>query len=74
MEISAPGAPNKPYVKSVTVNGKAAQLPFIDHVDIAKGGTIAFEMSETPEEWTSGTMVGYSNQKAVKYSFTTMPS
>ncbi|PSS18930.1 hypothetical protein PHLCEN_2v3146 [Hermanssonia centrifuga] len=74
LEISAPGAPNKPYVKSVTVNGKAAQLPFIDHVDIAKGGTIAFEMSETPEVWTSGTMVGYSNQKAVKYSFTTMSS
>ncbi|KAH9843627.1 glycoside hydrolase family 92 protein [Rhodofomes roseus] len=54
--ISAPGAPTKPYVKSLTVNGEALSQPIITHQQIANGGEIVFEMSDTPQEWASATL------------------
>ena len=35
------------YIKSVKLNGKPYTLPYITHADIAKGGTLTFEMSNT---------------------------
>ena len=55
--ISSPGAPSKPYIKSVSVNGHALSSPVLDHADIFRGGKIEFEMSATPEAWASSTLV-----------------
>ncbi|OBZ74826.1 hypothetical protein A0H81_05381 [Grifola frondosa] len=51
------GASNKPYIKSMTINGKDAQDPVIMHKDIASGGQIVFEMSANPQPWASNTLV-----------------
>ncbi|KAI0333360.1 glycoside hydrolase family 92 protein [Cubamyces sp. BRFM 1775] len=56
--ITSPGAPNKPYIKSVTVNGRALDTPILTHADIASGGTINFEMSAEPQAWSSSTLTG----------------
>ncbi len=55
--ITSPGAPSKPYIKSVSVNGKKLAGPILTHADIASGGHIEFEMSETPQAWASATLV-----------------
>ena len=55
--ISSQGAPSKPYIKSATVNGRALTAPILTHADIARGGTLAFEMSATPQAWASATLV-----------------
>ena len=34
------------YIKSVLLNGKPYNKPYIDHSDIAKGGTLTFEMGK----------------------------
>ena len=34
------------YIKSVKLNGKPYDKPYIDHCDIAKGGTLTFEMGK----------------------------
>ena len=34
------------YIKSVSLNGKPYDKPYIDHCDIAKGGTLTFEMGK----------------------------
>lgn len=39
------------YVKSIELNGKKHNLPYITHCDIAKGGHLLIEMSETPSIW-----------------------
>ncbi len=39
------------YIKSITLNGKPHTLPYINHSDIAAGGTLVFEMSDTPTVW-----------------------
>lgn len=49
--ISAPGAPSKPYVTGVKVDGKAMKFPILRHGDIVRAGKIEFEMSETPGSW-----------------------
>ncbi|KZP18378.1 glycoside hydrolase family 92 protein [Athelia psychrophila] len=56
LEIRSEGAPKKPYIKSVKVNGKSITNPVISHVEIAKGAAIEFEMSSNPEAWASGTI------------------
>ena len=55
--ITSPGAPKKPYIKSVTVNGRELSTPILTHADIANGGHISFEMSGSPQSWASGTLV-----------------
>ena len=35
------------YIKSIKLNGEPYTLPYITHADIAKGGTLTFEMSNT---------------------------
>ena len=39
------------YIKSIKLNGKPHNLPYIEHSDIAKGGKLTFEMSDTPAKW-----------------------
>lgn len=39
------------YIKSIKLNGKPHKLPYIEHSDIAKGGTLTIEMSDTPTKW-----------------------
>ncbi|EJF58543.1 hypothetical protein DICSQDRAFT_149044 [Dichomitus squalens LYAD-421 SS1] len=56
--ITSSGAPSKPYIKGLTVNGKPLETPFLTHEDIAFGGEIVFEMSSSPQTWGSATLVG----------------
>ena len=39
------------YIKSVALNGKPHNLPYIEHCDIERGGTLTIEMSDTPAKW-----------------------
>ncbi|KAI0051484.1 glycoside hydrolase family 92 protein [Auriscalpium vulgare] len=57
LKIISSGAPNKPYIKSLTVNGHKRLDPIISHEDIVQGGTLEFEMSSKPEAWASATVV-----------------
>ena len=42
------------YIQSATLNGKVYNKPWITHEDIAKGGTLIFEMGPTPnKQWGS---------------------
>lgn len=49
--IEAPGAPTKPYVKSLSVDGRSIDMPILRHSDIVDACLIKFEMSETPTGW-----------------------
>jgi len=55
--ISSKGALEKPYVKSLSINGKNIWDPIIKHEQIAHGGMINFEMSSQPECWASSSIV-----------------
>ena len=47
--VDAPGnGPATPFVRSVTWNGKPWTKGWIGHGDLAKGGTLHFDMSDTP--------------------------
>ncbi|KAJ3756888.1 glycoside hydrolase family 92 protein [Lentinula raphanica] len=55
--ILAPGAENKPYVKSLKINGRVIgdmEEPLISHEEIRFGGLIEFEMSDRVESWGGG--------------------
>lgn len=49
--ISAPGAPKKPYVKALSVDGREITQPVLKHGDIVGAERIDFEMSATPTSW-----------------------
>ncbi|KAI0477986.1 glycoside hydrolase family 92 protein [Xylaria cf. heliscus] len=51
--ISAPGAPNKPYVMRLTIDGNTKEKPVISHAELVNAGLILFEMSDTPTNWGS---------------------
>ena len=63
--ITAPGAPQDPYVNSVTVNGRQLDAPIITHADIASGGHIDFRMSSTPQSWGSSTLVRHATDSSL---------
>jgi predicted alpha-1,2-mannosidase len=42
--------PGKPYIQSVSWNGKPWTRSWISHADLAAGGTLAFEMGSTPNK------------------------
>lgn len=49
LRVRAPGnAPDAPYVRSVTWNGRPWPRNWIDHAALAKGGELIFEMSARP--------------------------
>ncbi|KAI0029439.1 glycoside hydrolase family 92 protein [Vararia minispora EC-137] len=56
LTISAPRASRAPYVKSLKIDGRNVEEPFISHWDIADGGDLVFEMSDKPQRWASGTI------------------
>jgi predicted alpha-1,2-mannosidase len=39
------------YIKSIKLNGEPYALPYIEHSDIVKGGTLTIEMGDTPAKW-----------------------
>lgn len=41
------------YIKSVQLNGKRYPYSFINHKDIMNGGSLIFEMSDTPTSWAT---------------------
>jgi len=43
-------APDRPYVRRVTWNGRPWTRSWIAHADLVKGGTLAFEMAATPNK------------------------
>ncbi|KAJ5157912.1 uncharacterized protein N7482_009012 [Penicillium canariense] len=49
--ISAPGAPAKPYIKNLKVDGKDISRPILRHGDIVHATNIEFEMSDVPTSW-----------------------
>ncbi|KAK2764484.1 hypothetical protein FQN54_009179 [Arachnomyces sp. PD_36] len=49
--ISAPGAPTKPYIKSLKLDGREITTPVLKHGDIVRAETIEFEMSDVPTSW-----------------------
>lgn len=49
--IESAGAADRPYIKSLTVNGTPVQGPTISHAQLKDGGQIVFEMSEDPQPW-----------------------
>ncbi|KAA1478112.1 hypothetical protein DENSPDRAFT_787640 [Dentipellis sp. KUC8613] len=56
LRITSHGAPKKPYIKSLTVNGEKLSDPVITHEQIVRGGDIVFEMSSEPQPWASETL------------------
>lgn len=53
--ITAAGAPEKPYIRSLKVDGKEIKTPVLKHNTIVSASHITFEMSDTPSSW--GTLV-----------------
>ncbi|KAI1273209.1 glycoside hydrolase family 92 protein [Xylaria sp. FL0933] len=51
--ISAPGAPSKPYVKSLSIDGQEKEVPIITHGELVNARLVLFEMSSTPTAWGS---------------------
>jgi predicted alpha-1,2-mannosidase len=51
LEISAPGATTKPYIRGVKLDGKRIDLPVLTHSQIVLASKIEFEMSSTPSAW-----------------------
>ncbi|KAK6075616.1 glycosyl family hydrolase 92 protein [Seiridium cupressi] len=49
--ISALGAPSKPYVKGLTIDGQLVDRPTIRHRQIVGAKIIEFEMSDTATAW-----------------------
>lgn len=52
--FSAPGAPTKPFVKALWVDGREVRRPVLTHGEILGAGRIEFEMSEEPTGWGAG--------------------
>jgi predicted alpha-1,2-mannosidase len=49
---AANASPKNIYVKSVNLNGQPLKQTFFEHSDLVNGGTLEFEMSETPvKDW-----------------------
>jgi putative alpha-1,2-mannosidase len=57
LTIIAKGAPSKPYIKSLMINGRKVDVPILQHEDIVDGGEIVFEMSDRLEAWGNGLLV-----------------
>lgn len=47
--------PQKPYIRSATLNGQAFNKVYLTHDEIAKGGEVVFEMGSFPDyNWGKG--------------------
>ena len=54
--IDAPGAPEKQYIESATLNGKPLTVPWITHAQVKQGGYMELTLSAKPTKWGVGTM------------------
>lgn len=52
--FSAPGAPVKPYVKGLMVDGREVERPVLRHGEILRASLVEFEMSDVPTDWGDG--------------------
>ncbi|KAK5637642.1 hypothetical protein RRF57_013357 [Xylaria bambusicola] len=52
--IAAPGAMWKPYVRGLSVDGKAKDVPLITHGELVNARLVFFEMSDSPTDWGTG--------------------
>lgn len=53
--ISAPGAAAKPYVQSLSLNGRSITEPSLSQTDLVRGGHLKFTMSSAPQAWAATT-------------------
>ncbi|KAG0154472.1 hypothetical protein PDIDSM_40 [Penicillium digitatum] len=53
LEISAPGAPTKPYIGGLKIDGKPINAPILKHSQLVHAARIEFDMSATPTSWGS---------------------
>ena len=44
-------SPQNKYIQSATLNGEPLHTPFLNHQDIAKGGTLNIVLTHTPTHW-----------------------
>ena len=44
-------SPENLYVQSATLNGEPLDVPWFDHEEIARGGTLEFVMGPAPSDW-----------------------
>ncbi|KAL7416786.1 glycoside hydrolase family 92 protein [Mrakia frigida] len=51
LRILAEGAHERPYVASVSINGRELKGPRLQHSDLVGGGEIVFVMSKEPTSW-----------------------
>ena len=51
LTISAAGARDQPFVKSLYLDGKEVTSPVIKHSDLLHSSTLSFEMSSEPQDW-----------------------
>ncbi|KAJ5183956.1 hypothetical protein N7492_001572 [Penicillium capsulatum] len=58
--ISAPGAPHKPYIRGVKIDGKPLHSQVLKHRDIVRATTLEFDMSASPTSW--GTIPSWESQ------------
>jgi putative alpha-1,2-mannosidase len=56
LTISANGASDKMYVKSVMVDGNYQEIPVLKHSTVLKSSEIVFEMSDSPQLWGKNTL------------------
>jgi predicted alpha-1,2-mannosidase len=56
LKIISEGAPSKPFVNSLTINGADIPGPVISHNQLLDGGRFEFIMSSRPQAWGSGTL------------------
>lgn len=56
LKIISEGAPSKPFVNSLTINGADIPNPIILHNQLLDGGRLEFIMSNQPQAWGSNTL------------------
>ncbi|KAI5310905.1 hypothetical protein KEM55_002372 [Ascosphaera atra] len=54
LTISAPGAPSRPYIKGLSIDGRPVLEPIIKHADLVSATTIRYDMSDSPTSWGQG--------------------
>lgn len=59
---------NKPYIKSVELNGKGYSGSWLPLAEIAQGGTLKYSLSAAPTDWAAGDALVPPSGPAANYS------
>ncbi|MDC6132219.1 ATP-binding cassette domain-containing protein [Burkholderia gladioli] len=59
---------DKPYIKSVELNGKTYQGSWLPIAAIADGGTLRYTLSSTPTDWASDASLAPPSGPAADYT------